>query len=164
METAAISAFAAAAAALIAASVAGIQLYLGLRQSKVALIAAEAARKSAESTGRRRIAEFRQKWIDDVRDTLSEYQSLLILAALPRNSQEGTLTWDNNIRLHTLRLKLEMLLNPAEKATSELFNAIGGVMMTHGVPGKVDKSALVADAAQKILKAEWRRLQDELLQ
>lgn len=60
MDVATISALAATAAAVGALSVAGVQLYVGHRQSEAALKAADAALMNAQSAGRHTVAEFRQ--------------------------------------------------------------------------------------------------------
>jgi hypothetical protein len=71
MDVATISALAATAAAIGAFSVAGVQLYVGHRQSEAALKAADAALMNAQSAGRHTVAEFRQSWMDKVIDALS---------------------------------------------------------------------------------------------
>jgi hypothetical protein len=57
MDVATISALAATAAAIGAFSVAGVQLYVGHRQSEAALKAADAALMNAQSAGRHRVAD-----------------------------------------------------------------------------------------------------------
>jgi type II secretory pathway pseudopilin PulG len=78
MDVATISALAAAAAAVGAFSVAGVQLYVGHRQSEAALKAANAALMNAQSAGRHTVAEFRQSWTDKVIDALSDYHAILM--------------------------------------------------------------------------------------
>jgi hypothetical protein len=86
-----LSAVAAAAAAVIAGTVAAIQLCIGHRETKSSLISANAAMMSAESAGRHTVAAFRQKWIETVRDTLSEYHAILMSSPSPvMNSAEDT--------------------------------------------------------------------------
>ena len=78
MDVATISALAATAAAIGAFSVAGVQLYVGHRQSEAALKAADAALMNAQSAGRHTVAEFRQSWMDKVIDALSDYHAILM--------------------------------------------------------------------------------------
>ena len=78
MNAQTISAFAAAAAAAGAFTVAAIQFYVGYRQSKAALQASAAAEITAKSAGRHTVAEFRQAWIYKVIDALSEMHSILV--------------------------------------------------------------------------------------
>src|SRR6266700_577734 len=107
MDPQTLSAYAAAAAALAAATVAAIQLFVGYRQSKAALLTAEAAMLNAKNAGRHRIASFRQTWIDVVRDALCEYHSILM------NIEAGEEpAADDERKLSSLKTRLDLLLNP----------------------------------------------------
>jgi hypothetical protein len=151
-----ISAFAAAAAAIAAATVAGIQLYVGYRQSKAALIGARAAMMSAESAGRHTIASFRQNWIEAVRDTLSEYHSILM------STPDGhAISPEDERRLAALRTKLQLLLNPNESASSDLLHLIDEMRRSDNATRRA-KDAELSRLAQRILKTEWIRIKDEL--
>jgi hypothetical protein len=157
MDAPTLSAFAAAAAAVAATAVAGINLYIGHRQSKAAILSAHAAIKTADSVGHRRIAEFRQEWIENVRDTLSEYLSLLILV-----TGEDPLTQEDHKRLLALRTKLQLLLNPDEDHTKALMKVLDDIQAEHTVGSRVTKSSEAVMTAIDLLKAEWIRLQKEL--
>lgn len=157
MDAAAISALAAAAAAFAAASVAAIQLYVGHRQSRAALLSANAAMKNADSAGRHTIAAFRQKWIDTVIDTLSEYHAILIMVGneRPGSTPEGA-------KLLALRTKLEILLNPDEVDTVALIGATDKMRRGETLEERLSASPEVVRVARKLLKAEWVRLKSEL--
>ena len=154
-DAATVSAFAAAAAAVAAATVAGIQFYIGYRQSKAELIAARAAMMSAESAGRHTVAAFRQKWIETVRDTLSEHHSILM------STDKSAVSQEDERKLAALRTKLELMLNPDESDSQDLLRLI--VEMRHCAPSdRPRKDAELSRLAHKILKTEWIRIKDEL--
>jgi len=97
MDVATISALAATAAAIGAFSVAGVQLYVGHRQSEAALKAADAALMNAQSAGRHTVAEFRQSWMDKVIDALSDYHAILMSV-----DDDHSLSPDDHMKLTAL--------------------------------------------------------------
>lgn len=122
MDAPTISAIAAASAAAAAATVAAIQFYVGHRQSKAALQSADAALMNAKNTGRHKIADSRQKWIDRVIDVLSEHHAILMT-----KPDAQPLPKDEAKKLAALRTKLEILLNPEEADTIALIKAIDDI-------------------------------------
>jgi hypothetical protein len=156
MDAPTISAFAASAAAAAATAVGLIQLYVGHRQSKAALIAAKAAAKNAESTGRYKVAEFRQKWIDTVIETLSLHHSLAM-----RHSASVPASPEETMKAMTLRTKLELLLNPNEAATENLLKIMDEIPTADGADRQAKNDAFL-EIARNLLKAEWVRIKEEL--
>lgn len=156
MDAPALSAFAAAAAALAATAVAVIQLYVGHRQSKAALVAAQAAAKNAESTGRYKVAEFRQTWIDSVIETLSQYHALAM-----KQSPQSPASEKELIESMTLRTKLELLLNPNEPATVTLLKVMDEISEIEPADRQAKNDELL-QVARELLKAEWVRIKEEL--
>src|SRR5690349_21200185 len=114
MDVATISALAATAAAVGAFSVAGVQLYVGHRQSGAALKGAAAALMNAQSAGRHTVAEFRQSWSNKVIDALSDYNAILM------SVDNGYLSADDRRKLTALWTRLELLLNPDEPDAASL--------------------------------------------
>jgi hypothetical protein len=156
LDAATISAFAAAAAAMAAATVAGIQLYIGHRQTEAELIAAQAAMMNAESIGRHTVAAFRQKWIECVRDALCEYQSIL----MSLNEDERVSADDR--KLAALKTKLELLLNPEEPDAQHLLAKINDLRVVDSPKERLKTDEALSALAHKILKTEWVRIKDEL--
>ncbi|RWN59378.1 hypothetical protein [Mesorhizobium sp.] len=156
MDTQTISAFAAAAAATAATAVAGIQLFIGLRSTKAALVSSQAAMINATNAGSHRIAASRQKWIDDVIDTLSEYHALLMA------QENGSVPPDDRMKISALRTKLEILLNPDERDTVELLDATDGVIRAATPEERTAKSAELVKVARRLLKREWVRIKTDL--
>jgi uncharacterized protein YdcH (DUF465 family) len=157
MDAPTISAFAAAAAAVGAFTVAGIQLFVGYRQSKAALRSAEAAMLGAKNAGRHTVAEFRQAWIYKVIDTLRDHHSILM------NKPAGQRpTSEENKALTASRTQLEILLNPNETDTIALLTKINEIDKSITTTERDGKAVEMLTIARTLLKREWVRLRDEL--
>jgi hypothetical protein len=166
-----ISAFAAAAAAGGAFTVAGIQLYVGFRQSKAALRQSDAALKqsdaaltsanaalmNAQTSGRHTLAELRQAWIYKVIDTLCDHHSILMT-----KPEDQELPAADQRALAAARTKLEILLNPEEDDIIALFKSLDEID-TGTVPTERDiRAGKMLIAARSLLKKEWVRVKAEL--
>lgn len=157
VDAATLSAVAASAAAVAAGTVAGIQLYVGHRESKASLISANAAMMDAECAGRHTVAAFRQKWIEAVRDTLSEYHSILMSA-----SSFTTISEEERRALIALKMKLSLMLNPEEEDSKNLLLLLAEMRNCESWDDRADLSTKISMTAQKILKTEWVRIKEEL--
>lgn len=90
MDAQTIAAFSGWAAAVVAATFAGLQFYVGRKQAEAALTSSRAALINAQNAGRHTVAEFRQKWIDKIIDTLRELYSIIATTGdhAPRSRRE----------------------------------------------------------------------------
>lgn len=157
MTASTISAFAAAAAAVVAATVAGIQLYIGRKQAEAALTSAKAALMNARNAGRHTVAEFRQKWIDKVIDTLCEHHSIVMARAADQD-----LSPTDSRALTAARTKLEILLNPEEQDTMALLRKIDAITSSTTADQRDNSAAEMLIVARVLLKREWVRIKNEL--
>jgi hypothetical protein len=157
MDAPTISAFAAAGAAIVAATVAGIQFHVGRKQAEAALTSAKASLMNAQNAGRHTIAEFRQKWIDRVIDTLCEHHAIVmtIPAGQVPPPEEARI-------LSASRTKLEILLNPDEADTLALLVKMDAVVSSTTAETRDEKSADMLTVARRLLKREWVRIKSEL--
>ena len=112
------------------------------------------------------ISPIRQKWIDELRELISEYLSecekLLVLGEdgilNKEEADEKTFT-----RLLYLEQKLKLMLNPNEERHIELLEVVKKITeeIHHGVGnitifgGKLKRAT---EISQKILKEEWARV------
>lgn len=156
MDAPTISAFAAAGAALAAASVAVIQFYVGHRQSKAAMRSADAALMNAQNAGRHTVAEFRQKWIDKVIDALCEHHAILMATT------DARLAAQDDRKRAALRTKLEILLNPDEATTVALLKLMDDIPQSASAGERDAKAREMVQVARKLLKTEWVRIKAEL--
>jgi hypothetical protein len=156
MDVATISALAATAAAIGAFSVAGVQLYVGHRQSEAALKAAEAALMNAQSAGRHTVAEFRQSWMDKVIDALSEYHAILMSIG------GDSLSRDDHMKLTALWTRLELLLKPDEAAAASLLKLADAARLSKTAAERDQHAHDMVQLARSLLKTEWVTIQIEL--
>jgi hypothetical protein len=144
-------------AALVAATVAGIQLYIGRNQAQAALTSAEAALMNAKNAGRYKIAEFRQNWINKVIDTLCEHHSI----AMTQQADEPLPAGEHK-KLASARTRLEILLNPDEPDTVSLLEAIDKIDSSNTARDREVAASEMLTIARRALKREWVRIKDEL--
>lgn len=157
MDAPTISALAATGAAIVAATVAGIQFHVGRKQAEAALTSAKAALMNAQNAGRHTIAEFRQKWIDNVIDTLCEHHSIVMTAPAGQAPPPA----ESRI-LAASRTKLEILLNPDEADTVALLAKMDAVVASTTTEARDKQSADMLTVARRLLKREWVRIKNEL--
>jgi hypothetical protein len=93
----------------------GVQLWIGMRQTRAAQSSAAAAKISSDPTmltaqnaGSREIARMRIAWMDKLRDTLAEYHSILMSVNETDRAAERR-------KLAELGTQLDLLLNRNDK-------------------------------------------------
>ena len=156
MDVTTISALAAAGAAVGAFSVAGVQLYVGHRQSEAALKAADAALMNAQSAGRHTVAVFRQSWIDKVIDALSDYHAILMSIGDRHSSP------DHHRKLTALWTRLELLLNPDEADAVSLLKLADAARQSETAAERDSNARNMVQLARNLVKTEWVRIQIQL--
>ena len=117
------------------------------------------------------VSPIRQKWIDELREIISEYLSqceqLLVFGEDALLNTNGIDNEKQKIytRLLYLEQKLKLMLNPKEQEHNDLLNIISIITdeINHGVSniiifGNNIKSATTI--SQKILKIEWQRVKN----
>jgi hypothetical protein len=157
MEPATLSALAAWAAAAVAGTGASFQFFIGRKQANAALVSANAALKNSENVGRHKVAEFRQAWINNVIDTLSEHHSIISTIPAGQSANSG-----DERKLAGLKAKLAILLNPDEADTVALLNAMEKVDASKTDQEFAANEAQMLTVARRLLKTEWVRLKGEL--
>jgi hypothetical protein len=145
------------AAALVAATLAAIQFFIGRRQAQAALTSAQAALMNARTVGRYKIAEFRQNWINKVIDTLCEHHAIIMSSDV--NVQ---LPVEDRKKLAASRTRLEILLNPDEEDTVALVEAIDLIGASKSGAERDDHADEMLTVARRLLKREWDRIKQEL--
>ena len=149
-----LTALATAFAAVLIAPV--VQIIIGLKQAKSARISAEAALRNSYNTGRHAIANSRQKWIDTLRDTLSEFHSLVM------TENEYPYPKEIDRKLSMLGTKIELFLNPTETESKELLDLVNKIYDLKTVQEREQLDLSFVAASQKVLKKEWVRVKKEL--
>ncbi|MCA0948491.1 hypothetical protein LCM08_26475 [Salipiger pacificus] len=102
-----------------------------------------------------KISEFRQNWINELRDSMSDFQSHGIL---PGNDP----TTDREF--YRLGTKIELLMNPNDPDYKELSDLMYRFLMASDGEAidKYGNNAEFIDVCQRILKREWERLKSDL--
>ena len=122
-----------------------------------------------EVARRQIISPIRQKWIDDLRELMSEFLSECERAIVIGEGL-GLLNTENSDealfkKLLYLERKLALMLNPREEDHVELVRLVRSITeeVQHGVGDFLQFGLRVADTSslcQRILKAEWVRVKN----
>lgn len=127
---------------------------------------AAAAVRAAEDTGVHAIARLRQAWIDELRSRVAQAHSLLANALPPPGDQFDEYAANRvqrTILTNEVMAKIELLLNPGEKESKALMQALDALQNCGtGVSERQSAGGKVVRAAQLILKIEWDRVKREL--
>jgi len=125
-------------------------------------------------TKEQKTSEFRQAWIDALRQELSDFAAILISIAdaVQLKSEQGETDQDISEQIHTrrfdeirelegLRVRILLRLNPDEHKT--LIGLIDKAYLDNASlrSQKEDGTSLIASftsESQRVLKAEWRRV------
>ena len=102
-----------------------------------------------------RIAEFRQNWIDSLREDLAEFQSYGVTPNFEPSRER---------RFYELGTRIELRLNPDDPLYPDLQNELYGFLWTSHADAK-DKFAnnpQFISLSQKLLKLEWDRLKRDV--
>lgn len=113
------------------------------------------------------VTQFRQQWIDNLRNTLSDYCPIVRSIMLfwdPKNREENkaeVLYKD----FEQSRFKIKMLINPTERDHIELVRMIDIIHKDTIDPLRVDLKVNklldeLTECSQKIFKSEWERVKD----
>lgn len=106
-----------------------------------------ALRKQRKSTQQSKLAEFRQAWINSIRDAMSEFQSYAITPSLEHVKQR---------EFYQYGTKIELLLNPDDPQYSNLQRCMYRFLQAQSVDEKWSVNAEYVSICQKIIKAEWQ--------
>lgn len=102
-----------------------------------------------------RIAEFRQQWINDLRNTMAEFQGYGVCP----NSDPSKIC-----EFYQLGTKIELLMNPNDEDFIALRAALYGFLKSAkgNTAEKYYNNPDYVMICQKILKREWERLKNDL--
>jgi len=102
-----------------------------------------------------KISEFRQAWINELRETLSDFQSI----AMEPNSNPA-----DERSFYKLGTKIKLLMNPEDSDYSTLEDLMYKMLAVEkgDLHAKYSLNPEFIDVSQKILKREWERLKGDL--
>ncbi|MCB1694178.1 MAG: hypothetical protein KDI19_15510, partial [Pseudomonadales bacterium] len=111
--------------------------------------------KKINFEGTLKVAEFRQTWINDLRDAMAEFQSYGVVPD-QNPSQER--------KFYELGTKIELLMNPSDPDYGALSATLYNFLITAdgNTIEKYSNNSLFVDLCQRILKREWERLKTDI--
>jgi hypothetical protein len=116
---------------------------------------ADAAMLTAQNAGSREIARLRLAWIDKLRDTVSEFHSILMI----RDDVDQTKLAE---KLSLLGTQLDLLLNRDDKAQKELWDVTDKIYNSQSRDERQSFDAELVKAGRAVLKSEWEKIKAEM--
>jgi hypothetical protein len=117
---------------------------------KVAIFNANAGRHNAKlqahTAQQLKIAEFRQAWINSLRDAMAEFQSYGITPELDQTKER---------KFYEVGTRIELLMNPNDQDYNELNDALYGFLSAKDEFEKYSMNPEFISICQAILKREW---------
>ena len=173
---AAVAAAVAALAALFAliSGVLGpfVQWRVGRRSALASQTSAEAAMLAARTAGFREIAKLRISWMDNLRNTLAEYHSILMnledkgaIALLPDDSERKIRSRANDEALEKLVLlgtQLDLLLNKEDLVQRRLWDITDDIYQRESSTERQALDEPLMTAGRAVLKGEWEKVKREM--
>jgi hypothetical protein len=132
-----------------------VQLGIGKRQAAASKQAADAAMLTAQNTGTREIARMRLAWMDKLRDTVSEFHSILM--SMDDRDQEK-----EERELSRLGTEIDLLLNRNDVEQKTLWDITDKI---YNAPTRAERQSFdeeLVKAGRAVLKAEWEKIKAEM--
>jgi D-alanyl-D-alanine dipeptidase len=126
------------------------QAKIGSSQAEASRISADAAMLTAKSSGNRAVASMRIKWVEELRQVLSEYHSILMTV-------DGERTEEDRRRLANLGTKLDLMMNLNEEDQKRRWQVAEEDIERRRA---LDNPLMVA--GRLVLKNEWEKIKLEL--
>jgi hypothetical protein len=132
-----------------------VQYRIGKKQAAAAQRAADAAMLTAQNAGSREIARMRLDWMQKLRDTVSEFHSILMI----RDDVDQTKLAE---KLSLLGTQLDLLLNRDDKAQQELWDVTDKIYNSQSRDERQSFDAELVKAGRAVLKSEWEKVKAEM--
>ncbi|MCA6099179.1 hypothetical protein [Bradyrhizobium australafricanum] len=150
----------AALVALIVGLVSPIITYkMGSKQAAIAKTAADAAMMTAKQAGTRALANVRLEWLKSLRDSLSEYHSIL----MSWEDDDPAKTDADYRRLSYLGTQLDLLLNQRKKYQQALWQVSDDILKLDTQNERQAQDERLVTAAREVLDFHWRKIKAEIV-
>jgi len=153
---------AAVLSAVFAFAILVVQFWVGARQARIWSRQADASRMSAvaalltaKSSGNRDVASMRIKWVEELREVLSEYHSILM-------SVEKFTDEDLRRRLVNLGTQLDLMMNLNEADQKALWQIADDIYHIEDIEQRKALDPNLMAAGRLVLKNEWEKIKCEL--
>lgn len=111
------------------------------------------AQRQSDLAAKIKLADFRQTWINQLRDCLSEFESMAMISDRRLEELE---------KLHRLAQKIRLLMNRNDSRYERLSEVIDQLIKDLDPDGRADIVRESTALLQDILKAEWEVLKRDL--
>jgi hypothetical protein len=125
-----------------------VQLRIGSKQ-------AAAAQRAVDLTGSTAIATMRLEWMDKLRDTLSEFHSILMI-------KENVDKEKDAVKLSHLGTEIDLLLNRDDKIQRELWDITDKIYKCEAIEERQEMDEELVSAGRAALKSEWEKVKAEM--
>lgn len=119
----------------------------------VALIGAWLSKSNTEKqlhvNAELKVADYRQAWINSLRDAMAEFQSYGVNPATAH---------ENEREFYAKGTKIELLMNPSDHDYEELRRCMSNFLSAEGKIQKYSCNQPYIDVCQRILKREWEKV------
>jgi len=132
-----------------------VQYRVGRRQAAAAQTAANAAMLTAQNAGSREIARMRLEWMQKLRDTVSEFHSILMI-------REDVDQQNAAEKLSLLGTQLDLLLNQNDKVQKGLWDVTDKIYNAKTREERQSYDPALVEAGRAVLKAEWEKVKAEM--
>lgn len=132
-----------------------VQYRIGKKQAAAAQRAAEAAMLTAQNAGTREIATMRLAWMDKLRDTVSQFHSILM-------SREDVDQAKSAEELSLLGTQIDLLLNREDKFQRDLWEITDKIYNSQSREERQSMDERLIAAGRSVLKAEWEKVKAEM--
>jgi len=134
----------------------GIAAFFASRYSTKTALRSAVIQRRHEATSL--LSQFRQKWIDDLRNDLAEHQSICLASKLPLNPND--VSKEKMYRLSELANRILLRVNPADPDYERLSHALA--MERKSITDDDVPNPGTLSISQGVLKREWERLKSDL--
>ena len=131
-----------------------VQYRIGKRQAAAAQRSADAAMLIVQNAGSREIARMRLEWMQKLRDTLSEYHSILMI--------RGDVDEEVSQKLSLLGTQLDLLLNRDDKFQKDLWHISDKIYNSASREERQSMDEKLVAAGRAVLKSEWEKVKAEM--
>jgi hypothetical protein len=124
------------------------QAVIGSKQAEASRISADAAMLTAKNAGDRAVAAMRLKWVEQLREILSEYHSVLVSVDVDDLSNKDLQ------QLSKLGTQLDLMMNLEEPIQKALWDLADKIYRTESLEERKALDPALMAAGRVVLKAE----------
>jgi hypothetical protein len=110
-------------------------------------------RRQIKSAHTLKVAEMRQVWINNLRDSMAKFQSYGVTPSVAQQFER---------EFYEYGTRIELLMNPNDANYCELKQCMYAYLKADDITAKYMANPALVDICQRILKSEWETLKNEI--